>query len=238
VIYNKDVPNKTKRKTVKKVAASDGETPVRVDSRESTDSCSWCGKFSSANLRKIIIFFLTILVVLALLGYYFKDKFIVSIVNGKPIFRSQLNQRLISSFGGETLENMIVEKLIKAEIAKQGVQAKEEEVDSELNKIAESLGNQAKIEDVLSSQGISMKDFRSQLQMRLEVNKIMEKEITISDSEVDQFVEDNGPILIATGEAERKVEAKARIREQKINEKVQQWVSDLLAQAKISRFLK
>lgn len=188
--------------------------------------------------KKIILIFLAILFVLALLGYFFRDKFIVSIVNGKPIFRSELNRKLISSFGKETLENMIVEELVKEEIAKQKVQVGEEEISRELERVAKSLGNQAKIEDVLASQGISMKDFRSQLQMRLEVNKIMEKEITILDSEIDQFVKSNEQFLVATGEAERKIEARERVKEQKMNEKVQKWVSDLLAKAKISRFLK
>lgn len=188
--------------------------------------------------KKIIPIFLAILVVLALLGYFFRDKFIVSIVNGKPIFRYELNRKLISSFGNETLENMIVEQLVKEEIAKQKIQVKEEEVNSELEKIAKSLGDQAKIEDVLKSQGSSLEEFRTQLRMRLEINKIMEKGITILDSEVDQFIKTNGQALVATGEAERKVEAKGRIKEQKINEQIQKWISDLLAKAKISRFLK
>jgi len=72
----------------------------------------------------------------------------------------------------------------------------------------------------------------------LQLNKILEKEITISEEEVTKFIEENGKTLVATGEAERKTEARKQLKEQKINESLQTWIEGLLAKAKITRFLK
>ncbi len=56
--------------------------------------------------------------------------------------------------------------------------------------------------------------------------------------ELDKFIKDNDKLLTASGEAERKTEAEAKLKEQKISAKIQTWVSELIAKAKITRFLK
>jgi len=181
---------------------------------------------------------LVIVIILVGLGYLFKDKFLVATVNGRPIFRYELNQRLTSSFGKETLENIIVEKLIKEEAKNKGVVVSEEELDKELEKLERSLGEGVKLEDTLKFQGISLAEFRGQLRLRLQVNKILEKDISISQDEVEKYLKDNAKTLVATDEGGRKAEAQERLKEQKISEKIQDWVSGLLAEAKIVRYLK
>lgn len=182
--------------------------------------------------------FVIVVLVLAIMGYVFRSQFLVAVVDNKPIFRYELGRKLVSSFGKETLENMIVEKLIVDEARKKSVVIGEEEINQEVEKISKGLGSGMKLEDVLKFQGVSLADFRQQLKVRLQVNKILEKDILITAEEVDKYLKDNAKLLIATGEAERKTEAQEKIKEQKISEKVQTWVSDLMSKAKITRFLK
>lgn len=190
--------------------------------------------------KKVILplIFLAVLI-LGLLGYFFKDRIIVAIVDNRPIFRFELNQRLTSSvFGKETLENMIVEQLIVQESRKRGINITEEDLNKEIDKISKNLGEGVKIEDALKFQGISLPEFKRQLSIRVQLNRILEKEISVSSEEIDKYMKDNAKTLIATIEAERRNEANEKIKEQKISEKVQTWVNDLLSKAKISRFLK
>lgn len=179
-----------------------------------------------------------ILAIIALSGYVFKDKFIAAIINGKPIFRYQLNKRLVSVYGKETLENLIIENLINEQVAKNKVAVAEKEINAEVEKISATLGAGTKIEDVLKLQGVTLKDFRDQIKMRLEVSKILEKGLTITDEEIAKYVKDNAKSLTASGEAELKAEAKDKLKEQKISEQIQTWVADLIKNAKITRFLK
>lgn len=178
------------------------------------------------------------ILILAVLGYVFRGQFLVAVVDNKPIFRYELGRKLVSSFGKETLENMIVEKLIVEEAKKKSVVIGEEDINREVEKVSKGLGSGMKLEDVLKFQGLSLADFRQQLKVRLQVNKILEKDISITTEEIDKYLKDNAKLLIATGEAERKTEAQEKIKEQKISEKIQTWVSDLLSKAKITRFLK
>jgi len=209
-----------------------GITPIINWGRRSLKSMDYIKR------KPILVSVLLVVIIFGFLGFLLKDKFLVAVVNGKPIFRYELGQRLTSSFGKETLENLIIEKLIQDEARKDKISVAEKEIDEEVAKIGRSLGEGAKIEEVLAFQGISLKDFRQQLKVRLQVNKILENEITVSEEEITQFIKDNSTSLTATGEAEKREEAKAGLKEQKIGEKVQGLINELLTKAKISRFLK
>lgn len=190
-----------------------------------------------ARTKKFVILILLV-VILAALGYLYKDKFIVATINGKPIFRYQLSQRLTAVYGKETLENMIVETLIGQEAKRQKIDVSASDIDEEIAKVTKSLGEGMKLEDALKFQGLSLAEFKRQLELRLQVNRILGKEISITPEETDKYLKDNAETLVATAEAERKTEAQGLLKEQKINERVQTWVSELLQKAKITRFLK
>ncbi len=188
-------------------------------------------------IKKHLVF-LAVLVVLAIvLGYFFRDRFLAALVNGKPIFRYKLNKLLIKNSGKDALESLFVENLINDEIKKSKITITEEKIDEEVKKISGSLTGGMKIEDALSLQGISLADFRNQLRMRLQVNKILEKDIVVSEEEIDKFVKENDKTLTATTTADKRTEAKQAIEEQKLGEKIQTWINELLSKAKITRFL-
>jgi len=187
---------------------------------------------------KLILVILILIAFLAGATYYFRSSILVAIVNNKPIFKFQLVKKLTASYGKEALENMIVEKLIEEEARNNKIIIGETDIDSEVDKVTKSLGANTKIEDLLTYQGMTMADFRNQLKLRLQVNKILENQIIINDEEIATYIKDNLKSLVASGEAERKLEAAGKLKEQKISEKIQTWVSELLAKAKITRFIK
>lgn len=226
--------NKQTRKTVKKNFEIDSGN-LSVESEK--DSFSLEEK-NDKKIKPIYFVFVLLAIIIGLAGYFFKDKYLAAIVNGKPVFKFELAKRMESVFGKETLENLIVERLIGEEVVKNGVVVTDEEINKEVEKVSGTLGSGIKIEDALKFQGLTMEEFKKQLKMRLQVNKLLEKNITVSTEEVDKYIKDNGKTLVATAEAEKKTEAERTIKEQKISDSIQKWISDLLAKAKITRFLK
>lgn len=132
---------------------------------------------------------------------------------------------------------MIVEELIGNEAVSQSVVISDADINAELDKLGKSLGAGLKLEDALKMQGVSMAEFKRQLPLRLQVNRLLEKEISVTPQEINKFIKDNAKVMVAATEAERKVEVESQLKEQKINERVQTWISELLKKAKVNRFL-
>lgn len=194
--------------------------------------CMYLGK------RNLIIALFLVILIFGISGYLLRGQYLAAMVNGKPVFRHQLNKQLTSAYGKEVLENVILENLIKEEATKNQVAISDEEIEAEIKKISAGLGEGVTLEQALAAQGMTLDSFKEQMKTRLLVYKILEKDIIISDEEVDKYIKDNAKTLTATAEADKKTEAKTIIKEQKISEKIQTWISDLLSKAKITRFLK
>ncbi len=220
----------------KKKTGNSSGSKIGLEKEEECYSSSCCSK--EKIIKKHLVFLAVLIVLAAVLGYFFRDRFLAAFVNGKPIFRYKLNKLLIKNSGKEALESLIVENLINDEIKKSKVTVTEEKIDEEIKKISGSLTGGMKLEDALSLQGISLADFRNQLRMRLQVNKILEKDIVVSEEEIDKFIKENDKTLTATTAADKRTEAKQMIEERKIGEKIQAWINELLSKAKITRFLK
>lgn len=203
---------------------------------ESIESCGTCCKVRNSNVYFWVIVLLAIVVVAGI--SLFKNKFIVAIVDRRPIFRFQLSQKLVSSsLGKQTLEDMIVETLVEKELKKSKVEVKSEEIDAEIEKLSQSLSG-TKLEDFLKLQGMTLKSLKDQLSLRMRVEKFLQKDISITDEKISSYIKENVKTMTATTEAEKKEEARANILQEEMQNKVQTWISDLLAKAKISRFLK
>lgn len=168
-----------------------------------------------------------------------KSWLVAAIVNGKPVWKMQLDKTMTDRFGKQTLEGVISEMLIADEAKKQGVSVTKEEIAAKEQQIVRSVGGaNVNIDDLLKYQGISRVDFDNQIRVQLTVQKILGKNIQITDSDVDAFIATNRATLVATDPAELRVEAKQAILDAKVGEKLQPWFAELKEKAKIMRFLK
>jgi hypothetical protein len=191
---------------------------------------------SAIPLSRIAI---TVVLVLLLIGVVAARKGLLfaAMVNGKPIFRWDLSNVLMSRYGTQTLEGMISEKLIDDAAQKEGVNVSKSDMDTKTNQLVKSLGGSVDIDQVLKIQGMTRADFDKQLKMQLTVEKIVGKGLTITDNDADMFIATNRAQLTATTEADMRSEAKTMLLEKEVQEKFQSWFTDLKAKAQIVRFL-
>jgi hypothetical protein len=179
-------------------------------------------------------------VVLAVLGIYLGSRgyIVAAMVNGKPIFRWDLARALQTRFGTQTLESMISERLIADTAASQNITIPQEEVEAKMNDMVKTLGPNVKIEDLLKYQGMTKADFEGQIRLQLTVEKILGKDIAVTDAEVDEFIAQNKETMTATDEAAMRGEAREALTSQKVSEKIQPWFAELKEKAKIVRMVK
>lgn len=184
---------------------------------------------------KIVI----LLLVIGLVALFFTNKglLLAATVNGKPIFRWDLNNVLVSRFGSQTLDAMVSEALIEEEAKKAGVSVTQADVDVKTQSLVESIGGGMTLDQLLQYQGMSRADFESQLKLQLTVEKLLGKDISVTEDDVTNYIATAAATLTATDEAGMREEARQTIFSQKISEKLQPWFSEIRTKASIVRFL-
>ena len=133
---------------------------------------------------------------------------------------------------------MTSEQLIDQAAKKQGIVISADDVTKKTNEIVQSLGPNVKLDDLLKYQGMEKAEFERQIKLQLSVEKIVGKDVTITDEEIASFIEKNKEMMTATEEAALRGEAREAIMSQKINEKIQPWFSALKEKAKVVRLMK
>lgn len=192
--------------------------------------------FSAAGRKKIIVFL--IVLILTGLAYFLKGQFIVATVNGQPIWRSTLINELEKQGGKQTLEGLITKTLIFQEAKKQKVNVSEEEIGQEIKKIEESLASQGQdLNQALGAQGINLDELRKQIRIQKIVEKILGKDIEVTDGEVEAYIKENQDFFPEdTDTKEAREEIRGQLKQQKISEEFEVWIGALYGQAKISYF--
>lgn len=166
-----------------------------------------------------------------------KGLLVAAVVNGKPIFTWQLNSAMRNRFGQQTLEGMIGEQLIADQARESGVTVTQQDVDAKQQEVLGSLGEDVKLDDLLKFQGLTKADFVNQLRLQLLVEKLLTKDLVITDADVQQYIATNSATLTATDPAKLKQEATQAIKTSIVNEKLQTWFAEVRQKAKVLKFL-
>ncbi|EKD99800.1 MAG: hypothetical protein ACD_22C00172G0010 [uncultured bacterium] len=188
--------------------------------------------------RKSIL--LALVAVLLLVGvYYFKGLIVAATVNYKPIFRLTILKEAEKAYGQAALDNMIVQALVEEELSKQNIEVTQAEIDEQIAIITQTLTSQGTTLDAaLKERGLTKKELVKQIKIQKQAEKLLTKDITVSDEEIDQYIEANSKYL---PEGEDPVVLRAQITEQLKQEKVssayQTWIDGLRQKAKIYYFV-
>lgn len=179
-----------------------------------------------------------VVAILALSALFLANKklLVAAVVDGKPIFSWELNGVMADRYGKQTLEGMISERLIASEANKQGVVVSPGDIKNREDEIVKGLGSGMPLEEILKIQGLSKDEFDRQITLQLTVQKILGKDLVITQDDIDTYIASNRATLSATEEAALQMEAKQAILDTKIGEKLQPWFNELKAKAKILRF--
>jgi|WetSurMetagenome_2_1015567.scaffolds.fasta_scaffold136919_2 hypothetical protein len=108
-------------------------------------------------------------------------------VNGQPISRDLLLDRLVAYHGVFVLENLIGEKLFEAEAKKRGITVSEQEITDRVNAFRKRIGAQADgaFSSWLSQNEITENFVRNQQRIKIMVEKTFGPEANVTDAEVE-----------------------------------------------------
>lgn len=173
-------------------------------------------KLTSGLKKKILIGVL--LVFLVALSIYKKHWFVAAFVNNKPITTLELVIKLYGSYKAQALEGIVSERIVLDEARKRGVLPTVAEVDAKYGELVDRFGGEVAFAGLLEQQGQKRATVRDQIKVQLAMEKMYSSEVSVSDGELKQFVDDNKQFLQASDSATQKVEAEKVLRQRKLSE--------------------
>ena len=145
--------------------------------------------------RKKIIIGLLIIVAVVVLSFAgcgaTAAKDVVARVGSETITKDELYDFLVKHGGTEALEQLIQEKVVSIEAAKQNVTVTDDEVNNKLQDMMASYGGENAFNQALAYSGYTMEDVKTNLIMQLKLIKLMGPTITITDDEMKTYFDEN-----------------------------------------------
>lgn len=178
---------------------------------------------------------ITSIVVISLLALYLASRYLViAWVDNQPINRFELYNLLDKQFGAEIREQLITERLILSEARKRQLQVAKEEVAAEIDKVKQQPGGEEQLSQFLQAQGLTQVEFDKIVKVELLKRKMFGNDVQVSDDEVNKFIEGNKEQLPEVTD-KLKSNIKEQLKQRKISENYQNWLSETLQSARVSR---
>lgn len=116
---------------------------------------------------------------------------VVAKVGNENITKDELYEALVKENGQAALDTLIAQKIIELEVKKQKIDISEEEIQNEFDKMSQEYGGKEAFEQTLASYGYSEDDIKTNIKMNLNIVKLLESEITITEDELKSYFEEN-----------------------------------------------
>lgn len=178
-------------------------------------------------------------ILVALVGYLAKGLFVAALVNGVPVSRISVIRELESQGGGQTLDTLVTELLIKQEATKNKIVVSQEDIDDKISEIEETvIGPGQTLDDLLAFQGLTREEFGERLKIQLELEMLLEERINVSDEEVEEIFEQSKDSYPETlSESEIREQISDQLMQSKLQTEIQSFIDELKANASLQYFV-
>lgn len=125
-------------------------------------------------------------------SFYSKSKdAVVASVNGNNITKTQLYDALIKQGGPAALDSLISDKIVELEAQKQKITIPQEDIQKELDSFIKQQGGQDAYKQALVQYGYTEDQLKKQIEKNLQIKKLLEPQIKITDEEMASYFEQN-----------------------------------------------
>lgn len=196
------------------------------------------GKQERRTIRAGVMLIALAIIGIGVIAYYGKGIVVAATVDGRPISRLAVIEELERSAGQKTLNSLIDERLIKAEIAKHDLAVTDAEVEEEIKRIEMQVtGKEGALDEFLATQGVTRDELKDRITVQKQIEKLLGEKVAVTDAEVEAYITSNA-IKIPQGQEEQyRNQIRQQLRAQKFSEEAQRWAADLRANASIRYFV-
>jgi foldase protein PrsA len=145
---------------------------------------------SKSSLKVIAIIVVAGLLIIGALWTY-NDLKAVARVNSTNITWKDFNNALKKQGGNQMLAGLLREELIRQGAKQYNITVTDEDVQAEMDKLADQFGSSVGLEQVLSQYGMTVDDLKGQIKSTLLLEGIAAKDVTVEDEELKTYYEEN-----------------------------------------------
>jgi len=195
-------------------------------------------KFSLKISKRYLLWGIVASLIVALL-FFGRGFFIAAVVNGVPIPRISVIKELEAQGGRQTLDSLVIETLIRQEASKKGIVVSDKELEDGIKKIESSVSSQGQTLDaLLAAQNRTRSYLLEQIRTQKLLEKMVGKDITITDQEITDYLEQNKEFFSESlSEEEKKKSAQQQLEQTRLGEKAQEWIKEARKNANIFYFV-
>jgi len=229
----------TTKKTVKKVSVKKSVSkkkamPVETQSM-ATEMVPPTAKKMSLNPK-----FLTaalIILGIALLTYKFGPWLVPAVVNGKPVTRFEMWARMEKSYGAQTLDDLVNEKVLDYAIASSGVKVDPAKVEEQMKSLESQFESVGGLDEALVQRGLTRAELEKQVSTQLGVEEILKDKVTSTDEELQAEFAKNADTLYKDKKFEDvKEEVALALKDAKLRDAFLKWFAEVKESAKVKNF--
>lgn len=125
-----------------------------------------------------------VVIAVALLTYKFGPWLVPAVVDGKPITRFAVWNKLEKDYGEATLSSMVDEKILNNAIKKSGVTVDQSKVDEQIKSLETQFESVGGLDAALEQRGLTRDALREQIVTQLSVEEILADKVGVSEDEV------------------------------------------------------
>jgi foldase protein PrsA len=120
-----------------------------------------------------------------------KDE-IVATIGDVSIYRQQLLDRLISSYGSQTLRGMILSEAVNAETKSLQISVTDDELEQELRQMSQGYEDEDQFYKSMEEQlGMNREEVREDARYRLLLEKLAIDNVVVSETEIDRYLQEH-----------------------------------------------
>lgn len=123
------------------------------------------------------------------------QKEVVAKVNDVEITKEELYDQLVAQNGDAALNSLISEKIMEAEVKAKGITVSDEEIQENIDEMTEYYGGEEEMNKALTQYNLTMDDMKENIVNNLQLQKVLEPYITITDEEIQEYFTTNKAYL-------------------------------------------
>jgi hypothetical protein len=161
--------------------------------------------------------------------------FVAASVNGKPIMRFSLWQRLEKRFGSQVIDEMANEEIIHGEMQKKGIKVAKSDIDARVKELETRFKGKKALDQMLTLQGMSRDDLRTQLELQIAIEKLVPAQ-KVTDQEIQEAYYINPEQYGEELTDEVKQQIKNQLLQQKTSKVFSEWFEKVKKQVKVVKY--